>query len=84
MLTRSFSGIFLSTSDSVKYEEREYLTVLPYIKDGLPHTYDAILTLNTSGPVWVMGWFIDHENQSPFLQRHYRLDNIMLKRGLIE
>lgn len=76
--------IFYCPSDSVEYAKRKYLSVPPYIKDGQPHKYNAVLTLNKTGSVWLMGWFIDHETQSPSLEKHYTINDISLKRGLTE
>ncbi len=81
--TRPRAGIFFHTNDTTGSEKRTYVSTFPYLKDGRPHTYDVIIPLGRTVPVTLSGWFIDLENQSPFREFHYRVDNIILSRTMI-
>jgi hypothetical protein len=78
------SGVFLSHSDSTDNEKRIYLSTIPFIKDGQSHTYNIFLVQNLPAPVRLKGWFIDQENHTAFLEKHIRVDNIILSRNIFE
>jgi hypothetical protein len=77
-------GLYLSKTDSTGNEKRIRFSTIPFIKDGHPHNYKISVVQNLTGPVRLEGWFIDQENASPYLELHYRVENIILTRNLIE
>lgn len=77
------AGIFYSYPDSAAEGKRNYISRIPFLKDGLPHSYNFLMVVKKTVPVRLMGWFIDRENQAPFRQSHIRIDEIMLYRSSI-
>lgn len=77
-------GIYLSRTDSIGNEKRIYFPTTVYLKDGRPHRYNIFINNNLQAPLRVKGWFIDRECTSPDLNYHYRVDDIILSRRLIQ
>ncbi len=75
------TGIYFSHPDSISTARRDYLPQIAFIKDGRRHTYSIIRLISGSPLPSLNGWFIDFEDQSPDLHRHYRIDKISLKLG---
>jgi len=73
--------LFLSHSDTAGIEKRDYFSALPYLKDGQPHTYVIRLIPNLPPPVRLKGWFMNQEETSPFKEKHFRVENIILSRN---
>jgi hypothetical protein len=77
-------GLFFSITDTAGEEKRIRFSSIPFIKDGRPHNYNITLVQDLIGPVRLKGWFIDHENASPYRQNHHIVDNIILTRNIPE
>lgn len=76
-------GLFLSHSDTSGIEETVHFTTLPYLKDGKPHTYKISLIPELSHPMRLKGWFIRNDGSAPWLEQHYRVENIILSPYII-
>ena len=77
-------GIFLSRTDSTGHENRIYFPTTVYLKDGQPHRYNIFINNNLQAPLRIKGWFIDRECTSPYLNYHFRIDDIVLSRRLLQ
>jgi hypothetical protein len=77
-------GLSLSHSDTTGIEKIVEFTTIPFIKDGNPHTYKMSLIPDLDHPVRLMGWFIDNEGSAPWLEQHYRVENIILSPYIIQ
>jgi hypothetical protein len=73
--------IYFISADTTAAESRIYLSSLPYLKDGLPHTCEMKLDLKQQKRGWIKGWFIGCQN-SP--ERHLRIQDIYITPGLIQ
>jgi hypothetical protein len=73
--------LYLSHSDTAGNEKRSYFSALPYIKDGLPHTYLSYLNPALPPPVRLKGWFMNLKGTAPFREKHFRVENIILSRN---
>jgi hypothetical protein len=74
-------GFFLSHTDTSGIESRHYLSNVPYIKDGHPHTYKIRLVQKLPDPQRIKGWFFNSECLSPLRESHYRIDNVVISRN---
>jgi hypothetical protein len=72
------SGIFIQSADTIKTHKREYFPKFAFVKDGQPHTFTSTIILKEEPPVKIKGWFIDLENQAPFPEKHFIVENIIL------
>lgn len=77
------AGIYFLHSDSTGNEKRIYFPGVPYLKNGLPHNYSVFVKLDLPQPLRLRGWFVDQENQAPFIQRHIFVDNISISRKFL-
>jgi hypothetical protein len=77
------SGVYFLHSDSTGYEKRIYFPPVNYIKDGRPHNYEITLKQDLPAPLRLRGWFVDQEDQAPFIERHIFVDNIDLIRKFL-
>ena len=77
-------GLFLSNTDTAGIEKRNYLSTLPYIKDGQPHTYNIRLIPDLPPPVRLKGWFINQEEMAPYKEKHFRVEDIILSYSVIK
>jgi len=77
-------GLYLSHTDSVGNQERLSFSKVPFLKDGKPHTYNFSIVLNLPDPVRLKGWFIDREGTTPDREMHFRVENIILLRNLMQ
>ena len=71
-------NLYFETTDTSKRKTRTYFPKITYIKDGQPHTYTTTLFMKELPPVKIKGWFVDLENQSPYLEKHFIVENIVL------
>jgi hypothetical protein len=77
-------GMYISSADSTGNEIWIPLAETRFLKDGHPHTYNITLYLPPKQPARLRGWFIDNEGASPDVEKHHRVENIILSRQLIE
>jgi hypothetical protein len=77
------NGVYFLHSDSTGNEKRIYFPEVHYLKDGKPHNYSILLKQDLSTPLRLRGWFVDQENQAPFIERHITVDNIALSRKFL-
>lgn len=78
------AGIFYCFPDTATNCKRNYLSEFPFIKDGRPHTFNFLMILGKTYPVRLKGWFIEQEGQDLFRNKHFRVENIVFSRGLIQ
>ncbi len=77
------AAIYFLHSDSTGNEKRIYFPEFPYLKDGRPHNYSILLKQDLPVPLRLRGWFVDQENQTPFIERHILVENISLARKFL-
>ncbi len=77
-------GLYFLKSDTAGNENRISFSPVRFIKDGHPHNYRFTLVQNLTGEVMLKGWFIDQEGISPNRTFHYRVENIILTRNIME
>jgi len=77
------TDIYFTHSDSTGNEKRIYFPEIPYLKDGRPHNYSVLLKQDLPVPLRLRGWFVDQENQAPFVERHVLVENISLLRKFL-
>ena len=71
-------SIYFETTDASKRKTRTYFPKIFYLKDGQPHTYTTTLFMKELPPVTIKGWFVDKENQSPYFDQNFIVENIVL------
>ena len=76
--------IYFTPSDSAREEQKIYLTTLPYLKDGMPHTIEMKLDLREQKRGWIKGWFIGCQDQYDIAELHSRIEGIYITRGLMQ
>ncbi len=76
-------GFYFVHPDSLYTGKRHYFTSLPYIKDGRPHRYSVRQAINTSQPVILRGWFVNHADLSPEISRHQIIEDITLTHSIL-
>lgn len=77
------AGVYFLHTDSAGNDKRIYFPQVPYLKDGLPHNYNFLLKQYLPAPLRIRGWFVDQENQAPFIERHVIVENISLSRKFL-
>jgi hypothetical protein len=77
-------GLYFSNADTIGNEKRVCFPAIPFLKDGHPHSYNISINQDLRGLIRLKGWFINLESTSPSLEKHFRVDNIILTRNLIE
>jgi hypothetical protein len=78
-----YAGVYFLHIDSTGNEKRIYFPEVSYIKDGRPHNYSVLLKQDLPVPLRLRGWFVNQENQAPFIERHIIVDNISLSRKFL-
>jgi len=79
-----YPGLFISHTDSTGNEKKEYFLKVPFLKDGMPHTYKVRINQDLPDPVRLRGWFVNHEDISPDLEHYQKVGNIILSRNPLE
>lgn len=75
--------IYFTPSDTPRDDQRDYLATLPYLKDGMPHTYEMKLVLKEPRG-WIKGWFIGYHDRYDISEMHSRIEGIYIHRGLMK
>jgi len=69
--------IYSCSADSINNGKRSYQKSIPYLKDGMPHTYNFNLKV-VNKPRHVRGWLYNYENRPEGLRKHVQIENISL------
>jgi hypothetical protein len=84
-LTSPSLDMYVYSADTAGNEKRFYFPSLAYMRDGLPHTYKAIVILRDPGKVlFLKGWFVKDEGLRPGINELLTVENISLSKSPIE
>lgn len=76
-------NIFFETTNNENKKIRTYFPKIQYLKDGQPHTFTTTVSMKEMPPIRIRGWFVNHENQAPDLEKHFFIENIILTTRII-
>ena len=78
------SGLWLYYPDNPDSLQRQDLNILCYIKDGRAHKYNIPIYITGTSAAYLRGWFVDHDNQHPGVEKHINVENILLRGSRIQ
>ncbi|MDX9812157.1 MAG: DUF4296 domain-containing protein [Bacteroidales bacterium] len=76
-------GLYFCSPDSLDTGKRYYYHGFPYLGDGRPHRYVAVMRLETSQPMVLRGWFVDMKGLSSDTSAHHIVEDISLTYSII-
>jgi hypothetical protein len=77
--------MFIYSVDSTSSGGRHYFPSIPYIKDGLPHTYKSTIILKNPGKrQFIKGWFVPSKCLVSDVADFISVENISLSRAPLE
>ncbi len=77
--------MFIYGVDTASAGEKFYFPSMPFIKDGLPHTYKSTVFLKNPGKrLFIKGWFVTRKYLRPDVVEFMTVDNISLSRSPLE
>jgi hypothetical protein len=78
------ASIYYVAADSISTGKKHYLKPVTYIKDGFVHTYFFTLVIPMNTSRHYAGSLFYSENHSGLVEKHYKVDDILLTYSLMD